>query len=55
MTQIVQQFTIRAQARELQRRTGAHIDRTERVASALGHLAGVITRLQALKGSGMRV
>lgn len=55
MTQIVQQFTIRAQAREARRATGARIDRTERVANALGHLAGVITRLQALKTSGMKV
>jgi hypothetical protein len=55
LTQLVQQFTVRAQARELRRATGARLDRTERVANALGHLAGVITRLQALRGSGMKV
>ena len=34
-----------SQARDLERRTGIRLDRTERVANSLGKLAGVVTRL----------
>ncbi|KAK9838087.1 hypothetical protein WJX81_000247 [Elliptochloris bilobata] len=48
VTQLVQQFTIRAQVRALDRQQGIRIDRTERVANSLGSLAGVASRLRAL-------
>ena len=35
------------QAREIARRTGICLDRTERVANSLGKLAGMVTRLNA--------
>ena len=38
----------RAQARDLYRRSGILLDRTERLANSLGHLAGVVSRLSEL-------
>ena len=38
----------RAQARDLYRRTGILLDRTERLANSLGHLACVVSRLSGL-------
>ena len=43
------------QARDLLRKQGVRIDRTERVANALGHLLGVLQKLSALKDSGVKV
>ena len=43
-----------AQAREIYRRTGARLDRTERLANSLGHLAGVLTTLSVIRGTDMK-
>ena len=43
------------QARNLYRIRGARIDRTERVANALGHLLGVLHKLASVKDSGVKV
>ena len=48
MTQLVQEYTIRAQVRALCNKTGLTIDRTERVANSLGHLAAVVDQLNDL-------
>mmetsp|Transcript_39795 Transcript_39795/g.112908 ORF Transcript_39795/g.112908 Transcript_39795/m.112908 type:complete len:600 (-) Transcript_39795:234-2033(-) len=45
--QLVQEYTVRAQAHKLARATGVKLDRTERLANSLGKLAGSITRLNA--------
>lgn len=49
MTQLVQEYTIRAQVRALCNRTGVKVERTERVANSLGHLAAVVDQLNSLK------
>ena len=43
------------QARSLFRTKGAGVDRTERVANALGHLLGVLHKLASLEDSGVKV
>ena len=43
------------QVRDLYRTQGACIDRTERVANALGHLLGVLHKLASLKDTGVKV
>ena len=48
MTQLVQEYTIRAQVRALCKKTGIKIDRTEHVANSLGHLAAVVDKLNSL-------
>ena len=48
MTQIVQEFTIRAQVRALCKQKGFRVDRTEHVANSLGHLAAVVDQLNGL-------
>ncbi|KAL3134655.1 hypothetical protein ABBQ32_007664 [Trebouxia sp. C0010 RCD-2024] len=48
MTQLVQEYTVRAQVRALCNKTGLKIDRTERVANSLGHLAAVVDQLNDL-------
>ena len=48
MTQLVQEFTIRAQVRALCKSRGIRIDRTEHVANSLGHLAAVVDQLNSL-------
>ena len=44
-----------SQVRDLFRRTGVQLDRTERLANALGHLPGVLQQLSALEGSQVKV
>ena len=48
MTQLVQEYTIRAQVRALCKQKAFRIDRTEHVANSLGHLAAVVDQLNAL-------
>lgn len=48
MTQLVQEYTVRAQVRALCKQTGVKIDRTEHVANSLGHLAAVVDQLNNL-------
>ena len=48
MTQLVQEYTVRAQVRALCKKTGVRIDRTEHVANSLGHLAAVVDQLNSL-------
>lgn len=48
MTQLVQEYTVRAQVRALCKKRGIRIDRTEHVASSLGHLAAVVEQLNNL-------
>ncbi len=48
MTQLVQEYTIRAQVRALCKKRGIRIDRTEHVANSLGHLATVVDQLNSL-------
>ena len=48
MTQLVQEYTIRAQVRALCKKSGIRIDRTEHVANSLGHLAAVVDQLNSL-------
>ena len=48
MTQLVQEYTVRAQVRALCKKTGVRIDRTEHVANSLGHLAAVVEQLNSL-------
>eukprot|EP00884_Botryococcus_braunii_P006522 jgi/Botrbrau1/15871/Bobra.40_1s0055.1 len=48
MTQLVQNYTIRAQVRDLQRRLGIMLDRTERIANSLGKCAVVIEKLRGI-------
>ena len=48
MTQLVQEYTIRAQVRALCKKRGIRIDRTEHVANSLGHLAAVVDQLNSL-------
>lgn len=48
MTQLVQEYTIRAQVRALCKKRGIKIDRTEHVANSLGHLAAVVDQLNSL-------
>ncbi|CAL5220669.1 g2715 [Coccomyxa viridis] len=55
ITQITQQYIIRAQARDLLRRQDIRIDRTERVANSLGNLLGVLQKLLAAKDSGVKM
>lgn len=43
------------QVRALFRRTGYRLYRTERLANALGHLAGVLQQLSVLEGSQIKV
>lgn len=49
MTQLVQEYTIRAQVRALCSQSGVRIDRTEHVANSLGHLAAVVDQLNTLE------
>ena len=48
MTQLVQEYTIRAQVRAMCKKRGIKIDRTEHVANSLGHLAAVVDQLNSL-------
>lgn len=48
MTQLIQEYTIRAQVRALCKKKGIKIDRTEHVANSLGHLAAVVDQLNNL-------
>ena len=48
MTQLVQEYTIRAQVRALCKKRGIRVDRTEHVANSLGHLAAVVDQLNSL-------
>ncbi|KAK9809710.1 hypothetical protein WJX73_008711 [Symbiochloris irregularis] len=48
VTQLIQDHVIRAQVRALHRRTGMKLDRTERLANALGHLVLVVDSLSQL-------
>ena len=48
MTQLVQEYTVRAQVRALCKQTGVKIDCTEHVANSLGHLAAVVDQLNNL-------
>lgn len=48
MTQLIQEYTIRAQVRALCKKKGIKIDRTEHVANSLGHLAAVVDQLNSL-------
>ena len=43
------------QVRELARQSGMRLDRTERVANSLGHLAGVLSQLSSLDTTGIKV
>ena len=49
MTQLVQEYTIRARVRALCSQSGVKIDRTEHVANSLGHLAVVVDQLNTLE------
>ena len=49
MTQLVQEYTVRAQVRALCAESGVKIDRTEHVANSLGHLAAVVDQLNTLE------
>ncbi|CAL8464515.1 g4050 [Coccomyxa elongata] len=44
-----------SKVRDLFRHTGVQLDRTERLANALGHLAGVLQELSALEGSHVKM
>lgn len=48
MTQLVQNYTIRAQVRDIERRLGVTLDRTERVANSLGKCAAVIQKFREI-------
>lgn len=55
MTQLVQEYTIRAQVRALCNQSDVRTDRTEHVANSLGHLAAVVDQLNTLESSGIKV
>jgi hypothetical protein len=48
LTQLVQNYTIKAQVRDLQRQKGVVLDRTERLANSLGKCAVVIHKLRGI-------
>lgn len=49
MTQLVQEYTVRAQVRAVCSQSGVKIDRTDHVANSLGHLAAVVDQLNNLE------